>query len=127
MYFLVSRLKGESEVVILAYTVKLVSLDLKKAYDMISFRAIRAACKAWGLVGHKFAILLNASLNWRCKVVGLRASRNSAVYQQYNGLGTGAPEIPAIFTLTFAWFLVVLRKFEIAQLPQRLLDLGRAL
>ncbi len=34
---------------LLAYSIKLVHIDLKKAYDLITHRAIREAMKAWGM------------------------------------------------------------------------------
>ena len=107
---------------LLAYCIKLVSIDLKKDYDLISHRDIQEAMRACGLISRKFSRLLWNSLNWRYFVVGLRGAKNPATHSQGNGLGTGAPESPAIFIMTFAWFLIAMRKYERIHIPRAILE-----
>ena len=54
-------------------------------------------------------------------MVGLRGAKDSQTHIQENGLGTGAPESPGIFIMTFAWFLVALRKYEKTVIPPPIL------
>ena len=104
------------------YCIKLLSIDLLRAFDSLTKQSMKAALAAWGISEGPFFHFLLSSQNCKFYVEGLKEMPNSDIYNQMEGEGTGAPESPALFLMVLSWFLVALQRFERNVVPKDILE-----
>ena len=103
------------------YCIRMIALDLARAFDSLTKQAVRAAFEAWGITSSPFLNFLLSAQNFKFSVEGFRGMPNSPTYQQDEGEGTGAPESLAIFLMVLAWFIVALNRYGRTHAPPHLL------
>ena len=112
---------------LLSYCIKLISIDMKNAFDSLTKQAMDEARKTWGLTNGKFVKLLLKLQEISFFVEGLSGSSNSKTYKQEEGVGAGGPESPAMFLMVLAWFLVAMKRDEEQKIDREILEQEKAL